>query len=285
MSLVRFRPEAPTKQSPGRAPPFQATCECSSSGRAPPCQGGGSEFEPRHSLHFLEQLCSIRCHSQVVRQSSAKAPLPSSNLGGTSKTKGHPKGCPFVLGFDRRRRSPPFGISMLGVGKAAPAPRFSPAVKTLVRRTRARRPEGRVGAVLSACREFENIQIVVTSQKKRTSERMSFSFEFRSRPKGGSTLRDLNAQVGKAALPPRFSLSAKMLERRKSGAAQKGCWVIFKIADENLMYLYCHALLKRNTSRQAGVSFWAPLGFKLLIEINSRCSAVRKSTPTQQSAR
>ena len=29
---------------------FQAICECSSSGRAPPCQGGGSEFEPRHSL-------------------------------------------------------------------------------------------------------------------------------------------------------------------------------------------------------------------------------------------
>ena len=36
-----------------------------------------------------------------------------------------------------------------------------------------RRPEGRVGAVLSACREFENIQIVVTSQKKRTSEGIS----------------------------------------------------------------------------------------------------------------
>ena len=61
-------------------------CECSSSGRAPPCQGGGSEFEPRHSLHFFGALCcSIWCHSQVVRQSSAKAPLPSSNLGGTSK--------------------------------------------------------------------------------------------------------------------------------------------------------------------------------------------------------
>ena len=26
--------------------------ECSSSGRAPPCQGGGSEFEPRRSLQF-----------------------------------------------------------------------------------------------------------------------------------------------------------------------------------------------------------------------------------------
>ena len=27
--------------------------ECSSSGRAPPCQGGGSGFEPRHSLHIF----------------------------------------------------------------------------------------------------------------------------------------------------------------------------------------------------------------------------------------
>ena len=26
------------------------SCGCSSSGRAPPCQGGGSEFEPRHPL-------------------------------------------------------------------------------------------------------------------------------------------------------------------------------------------------------------------------------------------
>ena len=65
-------------------------CECSSSGRAPPCQGGGSEFEPRHSLQTSirskESFAPyfIRCHSQVVRQSSAKAPRPSSNLGGTS---------------------------------------------------------------------------------------------------------------------------------------------------------------------------------------------------------
>ena len=36
--MVRFRPEAPIK------------CGCSSSGRAPPCQGGGSGFEPRHPL-------------------------------------------------------------------------------------------------------------------------------------------------------------------------------------------------------------------------------------------
>ena len=28
----------------------ESTCGCSSSGRAPPCQGGGSEFEPRHPL-------------------------------------------------------------------------------------------------------------------------------------------------------------------------------------------------------------------------------------------
>ena len=31
-------------------------CGCSSSGRAPPCQGGGSEFEPRHPLHKTVSL-------------------------------------------------------------------------------------------------------------------------------------------------------------------------------------------------------------------------------------
>ena len=31
----------------------QKICGCSSSGRAPPCQGGGSEFEPRHPLHMV----------------------------------------------------------------------------------------------------------------------------------------------------------------------------------------------------------------------------------------
>ncbi len=33
------------------------TCERSSSGRAPPCQGGGSEFEPRRSLHVGSSHC------------------------------------------------------------------------------------------------------------------------------------------------------------------------------------------------------------------------------------
>ena len=30
-------------------------CGFSSSGRAPPCQGGGSEFEPRNPLHFFDR--------------------------------------------------------------------------------------------------------------------------------------------------------------------------------------------------------------------------------------
>ena len=34
-------------------------CGCSSSGRAPPCQGGGSEFEPRQPLHFLKNHISV----------------------------------------------------------------------------------------------------------------------------------------------------------------------------------------------------------------------------------
>ena len=32
--------------------PGRQKCGCSSSGRAPPCQGGGSGFEPRHPLHI-----------------------------------------------------------------------------------------------------------------------------------------------------------------------------------------------------------------------------------------
>ena len=47
------------------------------SGRALPCQGKCREFESRLPLHIWH-------HGQVVRQSSAKASLPSSNLGGAS---------------------------------------------------------------------------------------------------------------------------------------------------------------------------------------------------------
>ena len=44
MSLVRLRPEAPRCRNSG------AVCGRSSSGRARPCQGRGSEFEPRRPL-------------------------------------------------------------------------------------------------------------------------------------------------------------------------------------------------------------------------------------------
>ena len=55
-------------------------CGSSSVGRAPPCQGGGRGSEPRLPLHFL-----LWCHSQVVRQRSAKPSFSSSNLDGTSQ--------------------------------------------------------------------------------------------------------------------------------------------------------------------------------------------------------
>ncbi len=45
--------------------PKYRVCGCSSSGRAPPCQGGGSEFEPRHPLQLSpsyekQTCCSLR---------------------------------------------------------------------------------------------------------------------------------------------------------------------------------------------------------------------------------
>ena len=97
------------------------------------------------------------CFSVLVSDSTEKSgEAVASILCGQDKTKGHPKGCPFVLGSDRQRRSPPFGISMLGVGKAAPAPRFSPAVKTLVRRTRA---AGQKAGWVQFCPLAENLKI------------------------------------------------------------------------------------------------------------------------------
>ncbi len=36
-------------------------CGFSSSGRAPPCQGGGSGFEPRNPLHFIFGRCPLKC--------------------------------------------------------------------------------------------------------------------------------------------------------------------------------------------------------------------------------
>ena len=60
----------------GSIPTGGTRCGCSSSGRAPPCQGGGSEFEPRHPLQTdKERACVpyfIRYCSQVVRHESAK---------------------------------------------------------------------------------------------------------------------------------------------------------------------------------------------------------------------
>ena len=48
-------------------------CGCSSSGRAPPCQGGGSEFEPRRPLQMeWKYSLQIWWRGQVVRQRSAK---------------------------------------------------------------------------------------------------------------------------------------------------------------------------------------------------------------------
>ena len=47
--LVEQRTENP--RVVGSIPTEGTICGFSSSGRAPPCQGGGSEFEPRNPLH------------------------------------------------------------------------------------------------------------------------------------------------------------------------------------------------------------------------------------------
>src|SRR5699024_10888284 len=64
-----------------------SVCGRSSSGRAPPCQGGGSEFEPRRPLQKRAgPTRSTWWRGQVVRQRSAKPSFTSSNLVATSRT-------------------------------------------------------------------------------------------------------------------------------------------------------------------------------------------------------
>ena len=48
-------------------------CGCSSSGRAPPCQGGGSEFEPRHPLQKTIRNADAFLVSYPVPWPSGKA--------------------------------------------------------------------------------------------------------------------------------------------------------------------------------------------------------------------
>ena len=116
----------------------------------------------------------------------------SSTLPASTKTKGHPKGCPFVLGSDRRRRSPPFGDSNARDGKAIPPPRF--CLRQNARTPQKRRgPEGPLGKISRW--QIENLKYLDCS----------------ALPKARFALRDQNAQGGKAAPPPRFSPTAKIL--------------------------------------------------------------------------
>ena len=59
--LVEQRTENP--RVAGSIPALGTICECSSSGRAPPCQGGGSEFEPRRPLQMKQELKSSCFHT------------------------------------------------------------------------------------------------------------------------------------------------------------------------------------------------------------------------------
>ena len=113
MSLVRFRPEAPffTGRSWNRSdsvptvgtmvPNWEPRCGCSSSGRAPPCQGGGSGFEPRHPLQTDKER-ALRSLFHTVPWPSGKARVCKTLIrqfksGRYLQTKGHPLGCPFCL--------------------------------------------------------------------------------------------------------------------------------------------------------------------------------------------
>ena len=101
--LVEQRTENP--RVVGSTPTGGTICGRSSSGRARPCQGRGSEFEPRRPLQkkrlqaSLSKACKlIWRHSQVVRQRTANPRFPGSNPGDASKNRQVPQGaCRFYF--------------------------------------------------------------------------------------------------------------------------------------------------------------------------------------------
>ena len=78
--MVEQRTENP--RVAGSIPALGTICGLSSSGRAPPCQGGGSEFEPRRPLHFCGSLAQLGEHlpyKQRVTGSSPVGPIINKN--------------------------------------------------------------------------------------------------------------------------------------------------------------------------------------------------------------
>ena len=130
-------------------------CRCSSSGRAPPCQGGGSEFEPRHLLQNKRTakrlsfcfgfrrpaggstLRNFTCSGQVNcpcakvlpcgQNACAAHDAPPARRAGERSGRGYGSGrvlflC-WVFPFDRRNPSPHVILRPEAEGSAAPVPR------------------------------------------------------------------------------------------------------------------------------------------------------------------
>ena len=99
-----------------------------------------------------------------------------------SKTKGTTKVVPFVLGSAAQRAAPPFGISVLGVGKAAPAQFSAASGGSEFTAQKRRRPEGRFFFLWYLHLFYQH------RKNERHDKSRAFRFGFR-RLNGGSTLR------------------------------------------------------------------------------------------------
>ena len=74
--LVEQRTENPRVD--GSIPSGSTICGFSSSGRAPPCQGGGSGFEPRHPLHLEAETLKavgVSTSGSAVEQAPSSVPF------------------------------------------------------------------------------------------------------------------------------------------------------------------------------------------------------------------
>ena len=71
---LRYNNRRRREQHPGTP---HGVCGRSSSGRAPPCQGGGSEFEPRRPLHLCGSLAQLGEHLPYKQRVTGSSPVTS----------------------------------------------------------------------------------------------------------------------------------------------------------------------------------------------------------------
>ena len=133
----------------------------------------------------------------LTRNEKVVGSIPTSSSKKKDMTKGHV----FLFGFQPPKAASTLRYLNARGRQSRPCAKVFPCGENACAAHSRRGPEGPFGGSSAIVSSIQNIDFTPRFQNKRTSGRMSFCFWFR-RQKGGSVLRHLNAQNGRAGPPP-----------------------------------------------------------------------------------